>query len=276
MIAEFDVELGEGRVLHAYDSGRGSLAVFWHHGTPNIGAPPEPLFGAADRLGVRWVSYDRPGYGGSTPCPGRDLASAGTYVARVADVLGIERFAVMGHSGGGSHALACGALLPDRVHCVVSLAGLAPHDAEGLDWYAGMRSPGALRAAAQGREARERYEASGVEFDPEVFTPDDWAALAGKWSWVNDVVRPALEAGPAAQMDDDVAYAAPWGFDPADVVVPVLLVHGDQDRMIPSAHSEWLARRCPSAELWLSPDDGHISILNSAEAALDWLRTRAG
>ena len=102
MVREFDLDLGDARTLHAYDAGGDSerLAVFWHHGTPNIGAPPAPLFADADRLGLRWVSYDRPGYGGSTPQPGRDVASAANFTAAVADALDIERFAVMGHSGG--------------------------------------------------------------------------------------------------------------------------------------------------------------------------------
>jgi pimeloyl-ACP methyl ester carboxylesterase len=83
---------------------RPRLVVFWHHGTPNTGVPPEPLFPAAAQHGVRWVSYDRPGYGGSTPHPGRDIASAAVDASSVADALGIGQFAVMGHSGGGSHA----------------------------------------------------------------------------------------------------------------------------------------------------------------------------
>src|ERR671912_1216734 len=123
MVTETDLTLGGGRTLHVYDTGAddadGRLAVFWHHGSPNIGAPPEPLFPAADRLGIRWVSYDRPGYGGSTPRPERDVASAAGDVSAVADAWGIERFAVMGHSSGGSHALACAALLPERVLGVV-------------------------------------------------------------------------------------------------------------------------------------------------------------
>ena len=76
MVTETDLELGDGRTMHAYDTGThdedGRLAVFWHHGSPNIGAPPEPLFSAADRLCIHWVSYDRPGYGGSTH---RDIAT---------------------------------------------------------------------------------------------------------------------------------------------------------------------------------------------------------
>lgn len=279
MVTEADLELGDGRTLHFYDAGGGDgrLAVFWHHGTPNIGAPPEPLFPAASRLGIRWVSYDRPGYGGSTSCPGRDVASAAGYVAAVADALGIERFAVMGHSGGGPHALACGALLPGRVLAVVSGAGLAPFGAEGLDWFAGMAASGvaSLRAAAEGRVAKERYEASGAEYDPE-WTPADLAALSGAWSWLGSVVGPAVEAGPGGLIDDDLAYVAPWGFDPAQVRPPVLLLHGGRDRIVPSSHGRWLADHCPSAELRLYPDDGHISVLNYGAAALDWIAGVAG
>lgn len=184
-VTETYLELGDGRTLHVYDTGAndgdGRLAVFWHHGTPNVGAPPEPLFPAADQLGIRWVSYDRPGYGGSSSHPGRDVASAAAYVSSIADALGIDRFAVVGHSGGGSHALACGALLPERVLGVVSVAGLAPFGAEGLDWFAGMAPSGvaSLRAAAEGRAAKERYEASAGEQDPG-FIPADWAALSGE------------------------------------------------------------------------------------------------
>jgi len=283
VMIETDLELEGGRTLHLYDTGAddadGRLAVFWHHGTPNIGAPPEPLFAAAARLGIRWVSYDRPGYGGSTPYPGRDVASAAAYVSSIADALSIDQFAVMGHSGGGSHALACGALLRERVLGVVSVAGMAPFGAEELDfdWFAGMSPSGvaSLRAAAEGRAAKERYEASGAEYDPEMFTPADHAALSGAWSWLLDVVKPAMEAGPGGLIDDDLAYIAPWGVDPAQIIAPVLLLHGAQDRMVPSSHSEWLARRCPLAELRLCPDDGHISVLGSSAAALDWLREHA-
>ncbi|WP_447001845.1 alpha/beta fold hydrolase [Saccharothrix isguenensis] len=275
MVSEIDVELHDGRTLHAYDSGIGDLAVIWHHGTPNVGAPPAPLLPAAERLGIRWVSYDRPGYGGSTPDPGRDVASAATCASAVADALGLDRFAVFGHSGGGPHALACGALLPERVLGVVSVAGVAPYGADGLDWFAGMAPSGvaSLRAAAAGRAAKERFEASGVEFDG--FTPADFAALAGDWSWFDDVVGPALAAGPAASIDDDLAYVNPWGCDPADVSAPVLLLHGGRDRVVPSSHSEWLARRCPTAELRVFAEEGHISVLTFAESALDWLRARS-
>jgi pimeloyl-ACP methyl ester carboxylesterase len=277
-VRELDVALADGRTLHAYDTGvvgDRRHAVLWHHGTPNVGAPPAPLFPAAERLGIRWVSYDRPGDGGSTRQAGRDLAAAARDVAAVADALGIERLALMGHSGGGSHALVCGALLRDRVTAVVSISGLAPFGAEGLDWFGGMTASGiaSLRAAAEGREAKERHEASGAESDPE-FTPADRAALSGEWSWLNGVVRAAVRGGPAGLIDDDLAYVAPWRADLARLPRRVLLVHGGRDRVVPSTHARWLAPRC-SAELWLRPDDGHISVLAAAPAALEWLAGRS-
>jgi len=273
-VKEADIKLADGRKLHVYDAGGedGMLPVFWHHGTPNIGAPPVPLFAEARRLGLRWLGYDRPGYGGSTPNPGRDVASAAADVAGIADALGIESFAVVGHSGGTMHALACSALLQDRVAGAVCVSSLAPLPAAGLDWYAGMAAAGEaeLRAAAAGRAAlAAHFDAS--EFDPEVFTQADHAALKGDWSWLLDVVRPALKSGPGPMIDDDLALVGPWGFDVEAVTSPVLFVHGEQDRMAPVAHARWLAGRCRGSELWLRPDDGHVSVLSSAPAALEWL-----
>jgi pimeloyl-ACP methyl ester carboxylesterase len=277
---ETNLELGDGRTLHLYDAAEDAaddrLAVVWHHGTPNIGAPPEPLFPAVAQRGIRWVSYDRPGYGGSTPHPGRDVASAAADVASIADALGIGQFAVMGHSGGSAYALACGALLPERVLGVVCAAALAPLDAEGLDWFAGMAAGGAaeLRAATRGRAALEGHLAS-TEFDPEQFTPADHAALAGAWSWLAAVAGQALEGGLGGMVDDDLSYVAPWGFDPGQVRAPVLFLHGGQDRVAPSSHARWLARHTRSAELWLRPDDGHISVLDAGATALGWLQEHA-
>jgi pimeloyl-ACP methyl ester carboxylesterase len=250
---EADLELSDGRTLHVYDAAADGaddrLAVFWHHGTPNLGAPPEPLFAAAAEHGIRWVSHDRPGYGGSTPRPGRDVASVAADVSSIADALGIEQFAVMGHSGGCPYALACAALLPERVLGAVCAAGLAPFHAEGLDWFAGMAASGEAdpRAAAEGRAALEGHFAS-TDFDPEVFTSADHAALAGSWSWLGAIAGKAIEGGPGGMVDDDLSYVAPWGFDP------------------------WQVR---SSGLWLRPDDGHISVLHSGDTALGWLREHA-
>ncbi|WP_326950547.1 alpha/beta hydrolase [Amycolatopsis sp. NBC_01307] len=271
MVTETDLVLLDGRTLHVYDTGTPApLTVVWHHGTPNVGTPPPPLVRA--RHDVRWVSYDRPGYGGSTPLPGRDVANAAACTAAVVDALGIDEFAVAGHSGGGAHALACGALLPARVLAVVSISAMAPFDAAGLDWFGGMApaSEASLRAAAEGRVAKEKYEAA-AEFDPDVFTDADMAALNGSQSWLNDVVGPALAAGPGALIDDDLAYVTPWGCDPALITAPLLLVHGGRDRLIPASHGAWLAAHCPTAQFRPHPADGHLSVLDHAADALAWL-----
>ncbi|MFG2359028.1 alpha/beta fold hydrolase [Streptomyces sp. NPDC048521] len=275
-VTECEVKTADGRTLHVYDTGTGDgparLTVVWHHGTPNLGAPPEPLLPASRRLAIRWVSYDRPGYGASTPLPGRRVGSAAADAACVADALGVGRFAVMGHSGGGPHALACAALLPDRVLGAVSVAGLAPYGAEGLDWFAGMCDSGraSLTAAAGGRRAKSRHEAQAA-YDPAMFTEADHAALAGDWSWFEDVVTPALAGGPGGLIDDDLAYVDDWDCDPRTITCPVLLLHGGRDRVAPSAHAQWLADRCRRSTLRLRPDDGHISVLSGAVDALEWL-----
>jgi pimeloyl-ACP methyl ester carboxylesterase len=283
-----DVSPGDGRVLHVYDTGPAGagtgapdarLPVFWLHGTPQIGAPPAPLFRAAADHGVRWVSYDRPGYGGSSILPDRDVASGAADVAVIADALGLDRFAVLGQSGGGPYALACAALLPDRVIGAVSMSGRAPYPADGLDWLAGMR-PGAaaeLDAMLAGRDALAALIASEDDLDPEMFTPADHEALAGDWKWIGTVVGPALKDGIDGLLDDAVASVRPWGFDPAAITTPVLLVHGTADRVMPSAHSEWLAHRIGgSAELVLVEDAGHISVFSSAPDALAWLAKLGG
>jgi pimeloyl-ACP methyl ester carboxylesterase len=287
-IREIDIPLDDGRVLHAYDTASGPadtrVPVIWHHGTPNIGAPPTPLFAAAAQYGMRWVSYDRPAYGGSAPNSGRSVASAAADVAAIADALGIGRFGVLGHSGGGPHALACAAVLGDRVFAAVSVSGTAPYpadteDSAGLDertWYAGMYPGGAaeLRAACTGRTELETVLANR-DFDPEMFTPADHAALKGDWKWLASVVGPALDNGLGGMIDDDIAYTVPWGYDLSVIAVPVLLLHGDADRVVPASHGEWLARHILGAELRISPGDGHISVLREAAVAVAWLGEQA-
>jgi pimeloyl-ACP methyl ester carboxylesterase len=274
---ETEVFTTDRRVLHAYDVGptarSDELVVLWHHGTPNVGAPPEPLFEAARSLGIRWIGYDRPSYGGSTPHPGATVAAAAADARQIADQLGIGRFVVFGHSGGGPRALACGALLPDRVLAVVSVSSPAPWQAPGLDYFAGMSdgSTHELRAAAQGRAALEKVLAAN-EFDPQSFVPADYAALEGNWSWFNGIVEAATANGLDGMVEDNLGTMAPWGFDLADIAVPTLIMHGTDDRMVPGSHGEWLAAHCPAAVLRLQRGVGHISVLDSAPDALAWLR----
>ena len=267
-----------GRTLHIYDTDPEKderLPVVWHHGTPNVGAPPEPLFAAADRLGLRWVSFDRPGYGSSTIAQGRTISFVASDVAKVADALGIDEFAVAGYSGGGSYALGCAAVLGTRVRGVLSLAGIAPYGADGLDWFAGMVPSGvaALGTAAAGREVRAALGASGFAYDTQ-FTAADLAFFEGPWGWLGKVGGPALAAGPYGQIDDDVSYNLPWGCDPRAIRAPVLLLHGTEDRIIPASHGSWLASRCRSAVLRLCEGDSHFTIVSHAESGLEWLRQR--
>lgn len=251
-----------GRVLHRYDTGpAGAPVVLWHHGTPNVGTPPASLLGPS----LRWLSYDRPGYGGSAPQPGRTVADAAAWAAAATST--VDRFAVVAHSGGGPHALATAALLPDRVTAVFVVSSLAPYDADGLDYFAGMgpAGVGTLEAALAGREAREAWEATNDAID---FVDADWAALRGEWGWFETVVGPALANGPGPAIDDDLAYVAPWGFDPADIRVPVHLLRGTDDLVAPIGHARWLASRIPGATLTEVPGAGHVSVLESAADAL--------
>jgi len=264
--------LADGRFLSVHETGpreAPALALLWHHGSPHTGILLEPVVAAAEARGIRLISYARPSYGGSSPQPGRNVASAATDVAAIADALGIDRFAVMGASGGGPHALACAALLPDRVVGAVTLAGVAPFS-DAFDWFAGMASPGGLRAARQGRDARASY-AETAEFDATSFVAADWAALDAEWASLGaDAVR-AGSAGPDGLIDDDVAFATEWGVDLGRIATPVLLVQGGEDRVVPPSHAEWLLRCMPTAELWLRPRDGHVSVLRAVPVALDWL-----
>lgn len=279
-MTEIDVPLRAGGVLRVHDTGPSDeasvLPVLWHHGTPNTGHPPAPLFDIAAALGLRLVGYDRPGYGGSTSAPDRQVSSAGAYAEAVAGALGIDRFAVMGHSGGGPHALACAASLPERVVAAVSIAGLAPYGPGGLDpatYFAGMTASGvsALDAAARGRASKEAYEVEfGDAYDPE-FTPGDLAMFAGEWAWFVSVVRAAAASGSAPAIDDDLAYVRPWGFDLSTIQVPTLVLQGGVDKIVPPAHARHLAQMVRSADLRLDPDAGHISVVAGAADALAWI-----
>ncbi|WP_353808913.1 alpha/beta fold hydrolase [Agromyces sp. SYSU T00194] len=277
MVFSLDVHVPGGRVLRAYDSAPdvpGGTVLAWHHGSPQTGAPLEPVLAAAGARGIRVISYARPSYGGSTANPGRDVASAADDLAAVAGALGVSALVSMGASGGGPHALAGAALLPDLVRGVATLAGIAPRT-DAFDWTAGMAAPGGLLAAAEGRAARAAF-AEVDEFDPSQFVAADYAALEGAWAALGADVGRSDAFGPDGLIDDDVAFTMPWGFDPADIAAPVLVVQGGLDRVVPLGHGEYLAATIPGAELVLRPDDGHVSVLDAVPDAMDWLLSRIG
>lgn len=272
---ELELRLPGGRVLHAYDTGPtrrdDELVVVWHGGTPNTGLPPEPLL--VHDAGLRLLGADRPGYGGSSRVPDQLVADVVPDVLAVADALGVERFAVLGHSGGGPRALACAALAADRVTAAVAVSSPAPPDVGGFDRFAGM-APGIVReqrAVAAGREALLEELRTG-EWDPSAFTPADERALEGTWGWFGPVVAAATAQGLDAEADDLLAAGRSWGFDLADVRRPVLVAHGADDRMVPASHGVRLAEVVPGAELHVVEGAGHISVLEDAPALLAWLR----
>ena len=266
-IREFDLDLPDGRVLHAHDTGPDpggpGPVVLWHGGTPNTGEPPAPLLSP----GVRWIGVDRPGYGGSTRRPGRDVADVAADVVAVLDHLGIDRCLTLGHSGGGAHALACAALLPGRIVAALVIAGLSPYDGT-PEWFEGTGPAGraGLGAAVAGRAAKEEFEAAGHEAID--FTAADWEMLGGPWGWFGPVVQRATANGPGGAIDDDLASVAPWGFDLASIPVPVFLLHGDADRVVPVGHAHRVAAVVPGASVRVVPGASHLSVLAEAPAAL--------
>jgi pimeloyl-ACP methyl ester carboxylesterase len=257
------IEGPRGRALRVVEDGDPDGApVLVHHGTPGAGTLFGPWVQDAAARGIRLISYHRPGYAESARDPGRSVGSAAQDVAAIMDALGIERFATWGSSGGGTHALACAALLGDRVAACASIASLAPR-ADGLDWFAGMGDPSVVRAAIEGEPAlRARLsQPAGSDDVSAVFGPADQAVLERPLgAYFADGFEVGLAGGIDGWVDDELAYVGDWGFDVGDIGVPVQLWQGRQDRMVPYAHGVWLSRRLPRVDVRMSPDDGHITL----------------
>jgi pimeloyl-ACP methyl ester carboxylesterase len=281
------VRSADGRQLAVRDSGNPSgHPVVYLHGTPGSRVGPFPRGRVLYELGVRLISFDRPGYGGSDRQPGRRVADVARDVESIVDELELGRFAVVGRSGGGPHALACAALLPGRVTRAGVLVSLAPSAAEGLDWFAGMAEsnvreftmaasePDVLMAMlAQVADEIKADPTSHVstlglempEVDRRVVADTGIRALLAK------NFAEALRNSEAGWVDDNLAFCRPWGFNLSDIHVPVLLWHGENDVFSPVAHTRWLAGRIPGAELWVGPDAGHFGALEVVPEVLSWL-----
>ena len=286
-----DIDGPGGRTLRIYEGGEpGGPLILVHHGTPAGGELFEPWERDARERGAHLVSYDRPGYGGSSPDPDRAIAGAAADAAAIADALGAERFATWGISGGGPHALACAALLGGRVVGAASLGGVGPFDGEGLNPLAGMGQENIVEfgAALMGRDAIEPMAgeqaqemlavqpAELVELMETLVSPIDAEYLRGPLGDYWSGIFPAVFAQSATGwVDDDLAFVKPWGFDVADIVVPVLVWHGHHDRFVPISHAEWLYRRIPRCEARLSLDDGHLTLIAERVPAVhEWLLAR--
>jgi pimeloyl-ACP methyl ester carboxylesterase len=224
---------------------------------------------------LRYVAYSRPGYGSSTRRPGRSIGDGADDAAIVLDHVGAGTAVTAGWSGGGPHALASAALLPDRIRAAATIAGVAPYPADGIDFLEGMGKENIeeFNAALEGPEAlipfKERARAmwSGVTAEDvaesfgDLVDDVDRGALTGDFAaWMAAVFRAALRESYWGWFDDDMAVIRPWGFDLGAIRVPVHIWQGRHDRMVPFAHGPWLASHVPGAVPHLFEDEGHLSL----------------
>jgi pimeloyl-ACP methyl ester carboxylesterase len=268
-----------GREIRIFEAGKpDGIPVVVHNGTPGSRLLNPKWSEDALSRGIRLIGYDRPGYGGSTAFPGRSVASAADDVSAIANALNLDRLAVWGHSGGGPHALACAALQPDLVFAAAALASPAPYEAGELDWLAGMGESNIAEfgAALEGRDALEPFievEAPGLlAADPEsllqalrsLLSPVDADVLTG--DFVADLIINIIEGIKERRdgwVDDDLAFMKHWGFDLGKMKIPVMLLHGKQDRFVPFSHGEWLASHIPGVDARILSEDGHITLVVS-------------
>jgi len=271
------IDAAGGRVLTVEEDGEpGGIPVLVHNGTPNSRHLYAPNAADAAGRGIRLIGYDRPGYGGSTPSPGRAVAECTGDVRAICAALRIDRLMMWGISGGGPHVLACAALLPDLVVAAASLASPAPHGAGGLDWFAGMgelnvddfklllRDRDAARVKLE--KDREAFLSASAEEIAEMIaslvSPADAAVLGGGiGEYLAECGRLGLAPGAEGWWEDSLAEMEPWGFSFDAIAIPILLLHGRQDRFVPVGHGEWLASRIPGVEARLTDEDGHLTLL---------------
>lgn len=260
--------------------------VFLLHGTPGSRLGPAPRGMVLYQRGMQLIAYDRPGYGGSDRLAGRSVADVAEDVRAIADALGLDRFAVVGRSGGAPHALACAALLPERVTRAAALVTLAPRDADGLDWFEGMAASNVLEYTTatvdpDGLTARFIMRSAEIRRDP-VRLLDDLrreltdsdrmvVADAGVRSMLLRNYQEALRTSAYGWIDDALAFCSPWGFDPAGITARVLLWHGEKDVFSPVGHSRWLAQRIPGVTAVLEPAAAHFDALHALPRILTWL-----
>jgi pimeloyl-ACP methyl ester carboxylesterase len=263
------------------------------HGTPGSRVGRFPFGDPYAEAGVRVLKFDRGGYGLSTRQPGRTVGDCAADVAAITDHLGWARFAVTGASGGGPHALSCAALLGERVTRVMVEASLAPFDADGLDWYAGMDSGNVseFRAAEEDESAVRAViepEAKGIlerlDADPADLLGESYELADSDVAAISDDavarelrarLREALRPGVDGWVDDDLAFVRPWGFEPQAITVPVLVHHGARDGLVPAAHGRWLVANIGGAIEELDTG-GHVGSMDPREIARQyrWLAGR--
>ncbi len=230
---------GRSAIVHTAGAAAETAPVaVMHYGTPHTGRHPAVIAQLAEELGVRLIAVTRPGFAGTDRHLGRSVADAAAEVVEVLEGLELRGEAAprevvtVGYSGGGPHALAFASLLPDRVREVGVFGCPAPYDGS-VEWFAGMAgNGGGLRPAAEGRVSREAHQSS-AEFDPESFTAADLAALDGRWAGIGEDAQAAFALGSdMGEIDDDLAFVAPWGFDLDRITARVSLFQAEDDRII--------------------------------------------
>jgi len=266
----------DGRDLEVVSAGPADgRCLVWHSGTPSSAGIFAPALAETAKRGLRFVTFSRPGYATSTARPGRSVGDVAADVTVILDALGFDSFFCAGQSGGGPHALACAALLPDRVLATATLAGAAPYPAEGLDWMTGMGPENVeeFEASMKGPEALttilERDAAQLVDVQPAEVAAAlgglvgdvDKQALTGEYAeFVANSFRRSVSSGIAGWRDDDIAFVTPWGFDLSAITTPVAVWQGGEDRMVPMTHGAWLANHIAGAEQHLLAEEGHLSL----------------
>jgi pimeloyl-ACP methyl ester carboxylesterase len=284
------IRLPDGRQLDIEVTGPdGGDVLLFQHGTPGAVTQMRSMQRAAHVRGLRLVTWSRPGYGSSSRRVGRRVAEVADDVAVLLDHLQVERCLVAGWSGGGPHALATGTLLPSRVLGVLSIASVVPDGLADLELTAGMGEQNVeeFELARQGEEALRpllEREATGLAH------ADAAGLIEGLGTLLPDVDRQVLTAevgedmaasfaeglrtGVDGWLDDDLAFARPWGFELDQLSVPVFLWQGSEDLMVPFAHGQWLAGNVPGATVHLEQGQGHLSIgVGSIDRMLDELVT---
>lgn len=265
------ITLPDGRTLTYTDIGDSEGTCVMHfHGAPASRYLLDFYDEECKAHGLRVVSPDRPGYGGSSPQPGRSMADWPGDVGALADVLGIDRFVAMGSSSGGPYTVACCALLPDRV-----LGGLVIAGATDMSW-----SPASdgypeveldimdLDSEAEAiAYCRDRFGADGSGFfeeDPLPWPEPDAAFLADEEmsEHLSRAMEEAFAQGVTGYAQDMVIQGRPWPFDPAAIECPVRVLHGERDDITPMAHSRHTAAVIPDAEFEIVPHHGHASIMD--------------
>lgn len=280
------VSTPDGRELPVELSGApDGKPVFLFHGTPGGRYGPRPRGMALYRHGIRLISYSRPGYSGSTRKKDRSVADAAADVEAIAKRFKIDRFSVVGRSGGAPHALACAALLKDNVICAAAMGTLAPYDAEGLDWAAGMAKSNVQAYRNAGFNVpllidTLNRQAGRVRSNPEGLLELLWPELVkhdrkvvgniGIRRIIAENHAKALRETTDGWIDDVIALSRPWDFKPSEIDVPVMLWHGSEDVFSPVSHTYWLRDRISAAEVDVE-EAAHFGTVESLPKVLGWL-----